>query len=187
MRIGLQDSKCPTCTIDAVEVSAGGNLLMDAVEYGVLRRALDSGERSKALGNELRTALSAGAKLFEVGVGGVGAVWSSDSACFFKLPGRPSGLAALVRACLAVKKAVLAPQLHLRQLCGFAAGSQSLRHMERLRLRATLWRCRLCWPPRRCLMLFCIFLLSLAAPQPRSHVPCNGGTAAGRTSTAQAL
>ena len=59
------------------EVSAGGNLLMDAVEYGVLRRALDSGERSKAAGSEANCSLFIGAELLEVGLGRVGAVRSS--------------------------------------------------------------------------------------------------------------
>jgi len=36
--------------------------------------------------------------------------------------GPPSGLAALVRACLTVEKAVHSPQLHLRQMCSFASG-----------------------------------------------------------------
>eukprot|EP00434_Breviolum_minutum_P009162 symbB.v1.2.008073.t2/scaffold504.1/size194584/9 len=73
----LKDAKSPACIIDAIEVSAGGSLLMDAIELGVLRKTLQSGERSKVL-------------------------------CSFKSvigeSGPPSGLAALVRACLTVEK-----------------------------------------------------------------------------------
>jgi len=91
----LKDAKSPACIIDAIEVSAGGSLLMDAIELGVLRKTLQSGERSKVL-------------------------------CSFKSvigeSGPPSGLAALVRACLTVEKAVHSPQLHLRQMCSFASG-----------------------------------------------------------------
>lgn len=90
----LKDSKSPACIIDAVEVSAGGSPLMDAVELGVLRTTLQRGERNKVLSS------------FKSVIG--------ES-------GPPSGLAALVRACLTVQKAVHGPQLHLRQLCSLGA------------------------------------------------------------------
>lgn len=88
----LKDAKSPACIVDAIEVSAGGNSLMDAVELGVLRKTLQS-ERSKVL-------------------------------CSFKSvigeTGPPSGLAAMVRACLMVEKALHGPHLHFRQLSIFA-------------------------------------------------------------------
>ncbi|CAJ1349003.1 unnamed protein product [Effrenium voratum] len=75
----LRDSKYLACVVDAVEASAGGTRLMDAVEHSTLRKTLNSGDSAKVIRS-----------------------WKS----VIGETGPPGGLAALARACLTVEKAI---------------------------------------------------------------------------------
>lgn len=92
IRRAMEDAQHPAAIVDAVEASASGNALADAVEFAAVRTELQGAE-------ELPAPLIV--RAFKSSIGEIGV---------------PSGLAALARGIVAMEHAAHGPSLHVHQL-----------------------------------------------------------------------
>nr|AQS99239.1 type I polyketide synthase [Gambierdiscus excentricus] len=99
IRRAFKDASCPVSVIQALDLNASGNVLPDAMEVGMMQKAINTGNKPQTVA--LRNCKS-----------------------IFGETGAPSGLASLLRACISLESAVHGPCIHLQQYSDMALSVQ---------------------------------------------------------------